>query len=377
MSSRYSSFSPPLPLVCGSGFDPSDSTSTEEDNIHVFDPKSPFQSFSMMCAPLHVDSVATQSLSRSHIPGALQRGSPQASLLERRDLRRTLSLRRPGPNQILRPSLQTTNTDPSSLPPRQSHWERPQQLLQSQVSRLPQHVQFEEVSFQYEPWGEDVEWRRPASASTVPPQSDRYRDAFQNDRSYQPGDHYSLPGREHRSLSQPGVRTGRGHAMERPSLLRQTTEATAMRQQQHQFWDEPAFRGNADYQLFVEATFGLSPERPSRSRSPSSASSEAEQHFEQALGFGEPDEGTLCPEDSVTYRASSYSSPRFTFDIDNSRSQRARGSAESSRAEPFVESSLDEELPNYAQSQAQMEQRMRMEAVRRAQELQRRWREAH
>lgn len=322
-----------------------------------------------MCAPFQGKALPQPTQS-----GSLRRGRPQISLLERRDQRNMESGLAKPPTS----SIPTSSTGPS-VHPRQTLWQRPQPLMPSRLAQLAPPLQFEEWPNDDETCESDVEWRRPASESVMPHQSDRSMEQYLIDQDHESRVQY-ISSREHRSLSSPGDRRGRSNTAGRPFLPRQNTDAIVTTHSQ--YWDEPAFRGNADYQLFVEATFGLSPEHThhprSLSRSSSSPVSPPEYGTDRSFGIVDPDECTLGPEDSITYRNFPVPRESFTFDIDSCQPPCFAGSTErnETRQDPG-HLRAEDALPNYAQSQAQVVQMARMESVMRAQELQRQWRLAH
>ncbi|RMX80773.1 hypothetical protein D0869_07299 [Hortaea werneckii] len=172
---------------------------------------------------------------------------------------------------------------------------------------------------------------------------------------------------------------------------------------------DDAFRNESDFRLFVEATAGLEPEQPPRSKPASS-------HYPSHT-FPLPQDRPSQPHDIVspvaetptTLRAlqgiaqmpksvsppdrhrQHETSPRDPIAFDLSlhsaippSSRRRPPPSESSssttfggvRDSPFSsDEDDDEELPDYAASQAQAQAAQRVEAARRAQELQRRWEE--
>lgn len=304
----------------------------------------------------------------AQFPGSLRRGSRQTSLADRR-----IASAPQRPAQQVRPLRHLESTDTSFLP-RQALWNR-SQSCQPLGSRPSQSS----GSDQYDAWATDVEWRRPISSSAIPTHSNRSMSPALPEEPYLPVDISSSLDRSHPSSSQPGRR------IERPMLPRHNTDMVSI---QRQFWDEPAFRGNSDYQLFVEATFGLSPEQPRHSSSSSTSPAGYVEHTSVSQDAREEtlrSASTLtqlaqlpqgASDTSLVYRADSHS-PRQQSFYGSETYRQSNDFLERMRRNSLDESSEEDELPNYAQSQAEMQHRSRVEAVRRAQELQRRWRECN
>ena len=191
---------------------------------------------------------------------------------------------------------------------------------------------------------------------------------------------YALPRIAPRSSSQPGRRSDRWQDSQRPSLLRQTTEASPV---QRQIWSESAFQGNADYQLFAEATFGLSPDYPLQPSAtstgyfenvPASEGTEGET-LRSIAAFRQLAQLPQTPDEVPPFRVASYSPPAGFFDAEIR--QNSNRFSDPIRSYSFLADPQDDELPNYDQSQAEMHHRSRQQAISRAQELQRRWRESN
>jgi len=223
-----------------------------------------------------------------------------------------------------------------------------------------------------------VSRRRSSSLSGIPTLSSWYPTPLSPEEQYMPLSMHGSPRRQPRSSSQPSRQSGRPQDIERPPFPRQMTEASPIQQR---MWSESAFRGSADYQLFVEATFGISPEHARHSSSTST------DYFDQTppardfdgetirsvTAFRQMAQLPMTPDETMALRAVSYSPPGRYHDADalSESSEYAR----SRRSLVSTPSAGYEELPNYAQSQVEMQQRLRREAVTRAQELQRQWRE--
>lgn len=307
----------------------------------------------------------------AQFPGSLRRGSRQTSLADRR-----IASAPQRPTQQVRPLRHLEPTDTSFLP-RQALWNR-SQSCQPLGSRPSQSS----GSDRYDAWATDVEWRRPISSSAIPTHSNCAMSPALPEEPYLPVDISSSLDRAHPSSSQPGRR------IERPMLSRHNTDIVPI---QRQLWDEPAFRGNSDYQLFVEATFGLSPEQPRHSSSSSSTSSPAGLVEHRSVSQDAREEtlrsaSTLtqlaqlprgASDTSLVYRADSHSPQEQSFYGSEAYRQSNEFLERMRRHSPDESSEEEDELPNYAQSQAEMQHRSRVEAVRRAQELQRRWRECN
>ena len=160
---------------------------------------------------------------------------------------------------------------------------------------------------------------------------------------------------------------------------------------------DAAFADEEEFRLFVQATVGLGPEQQPREQlaEPSShlvpaplfERSRTEPAF-QLPARHIPDAALVSPiENTPTTRhafqhlaqmpvsplpAQSERLPMIDLDDWLSRSARAAGST--GDVSPIEESfGFDDELPDYAESQAQAQAGQRAEAARRAQELQRRW----
>ncbi|KAI7364295.1 hypothetical protein KC354_g5803 [Hortaea werneckii] len=171
---------------------------------------------------------------------------------------------------------------------------------------------------------------------------------------------------------------------------------------------DDAFRNESDFRLFVEATAGLEPEQPPKSKPASSHYPSDTFPPPQAPSFQPHDIVSPVAETPTTLHAlqgiaqmpKSVSPPRrhrqheassldpIAFDLSLHSaippSSRLRPPPESSSTfggagdSPFSsDEDDDEELPDYAasQAQAQAQAAQRVEAARRAQELQRRWEE--
>ncbi|RMY18300.1 hypothetical protein D0867_05428 [Hortaea werneckii] len=173
---------------------------------------------------------------------------------------------------------------------------------------------------------------------------------------------------------------------------------------------DDAFRNESDFRLFVEATAGLEPEQPPKSKPdsshyPSHTFSPPQDRFSQPHDIVSPvaeTPTTLHALQGVAQMPKSVSPPRrhrqretsprdpIAFDLSLHSavpvSSRVRpltpGSSSSTTFggaggdSPFSsDEDDDEELPDYAASQAQAQASQRVEAARRAQELQRRWEE--
>lgn len=169
---------------------------------------------------------------------------------------------------------------------------------------------------------------------------------------------------------------------------------------------DDAFRTESDFRLFVEATAGLEPEQPPKSKPDSShyashtlpPQERASQPYEIVSPVAETP-STLHALRGIAQMPKSVSPPRrrrqheisprdpIAFDLSlhsavppSSRlrpppleSSSTFGSG--ARDSPFSSDEDEEELPDYAASQAQAQAAQRVEAARRAQELQRRWEE--
>ncbi|KAF1350969.1 hypothetical protein BDV97DRAFT_160237 [Delphinella strobiligena] len=316
---------------------------------------------SMMCVPLPTESIA-------QCPGSLRRGSRQPSLADRRI---ASAPRRPA-GQV-RPLQHLEPTDTSYLP-RQAHWNRSQSC-----QPLGPRPSQSSGSEQYDAWATDVEWRRPISSSAIPtPSNSSMSPAFPGE-PYLPMNISSSSDQAHPSSNQSG------RQIERPILPRHNTDVVSI---QRRFWDEPAFRGNSDYQLFVEATFGLSQEQPRPSSSSLPSPAEFVEHasvpqYPSERRFRSGSTPTQlaqlqqrASDTSLVYRANSHS-PRQQSFYGSETYRQSNELLVGVRTNSLDESSEEDQLPNYAQSQAEMQHRSRVEAVRRAQELQRRWRECN
>ncbi|KAI7546869.1 hypothetical protein KC331_g5346 [Hortaea werneckii] len=172
---------------------------------------------------------------------------------------------------------------------------------------------------------------------------------------------------------------------------------------------DDAFRNESDFRLFVEATAGLEPEQPAKSKPASSHYPSDTFPLTQDRSSQPHDIVSPIAETPTTLRAlqgiaqmpKSVSPPRrhrqretsprdpIAFDLslhsavpvssglrpppsESSSSTFGGGVGDS----PFSsDEDDDEELPGYAASQAQAQAAQRVEAARRAQELQRRWEE--
>lgn len=260
------------------------------------------------------------------------------------------------------------------------HYER--SYISEQVSypipRSEQSFISEQVPYSHEAWTAALHRRRPSTSTGLTTSSDWCPSPIVPDEQRRPMKLYAIPKLTQRSSSQPGRGSDRWQEAERPAMLRQNSETSPM---QHQVWTEPAFRGNADYQLFAEATFGLSPDY----QQPNHASST--DYFGQAATSEATDGETLrsidafrqlaqlpqTPDELPTFRVTPYFPRQWDLEME-SRPNYFSGSRS---FQTFTADTEDDELPNYAQSQAEMLSRTRQQAVRRAQELQRRWRESH
>ena len=234
------------------------------------------------------------------------------------------------------------------------------------------------LSYPNNPWPSQGSRRRSSSSSGIPTSSNWYPSLISPEEQYMPSFMHGSPRRQPRSSSQPSRQSGRPRDIERPPFPRQITEASPIQQR---MWSESAFRGSADYQLFVEATFGISPEHARHSSSTST------EYFEQTpptrdfdgetirsvTAFRQMAQLPMTPDETMALRAVSYSPPGRYHDADAllESSEYAR----SRRSLDITPNAGYEELPSYAQSQAEMQQRVRREAVIRAEELQRQWRE--
>ncbi|RMZ26690.1 hypothetical protein D0859_09259 [Hortaea werneckii] len=164
---------------------------------------------------------------------------------------------------------------------------------------------------------------------------------------------------------------------------------------------DDAFRNESDFRLFVEATAGLEPEQPPKTRpDPLHYPSDTSPHH---YGPSQPYDivspvaetpTTLCALQGIAQMPKSVSPPLqqreasaidpIAFDLSlhsavppSSGFRPPTGSSSTfagARDSP-LSSDEDEELPDYAASQAQAQAAQRVEAARRAQELQRRWQE--
>ncbi|GAB1743071.1 hypothetical protein NU219Hw_g8764t1 [Hortaea werneckii] len=170
---------------------------------------------------------------------------------------------------------------------------------------------------------------------------------------------------------------------------------------------DDAFRNESDFRLFVEATAGLEPEQPPKSKPASSHyPSDTFPHHDrssQPYDINSPiaeTPSTLRALQGIAQMPKSASPPRrhyrqhetsprdpIIFDLSLHSavppSSRLRPPLESSSTtfggagnSPLSSDEDDDELPDYAASQAQAQAAQRVEAARRAQELQRRWEES-
>ena len=221
--------------------------------------------------------------------------------------------------------------------------------------------------------------RQFAGSVDLNPYNENFNPSLFPQPQYLPSNMHSATRIAPRSSSQPSRRSDRWQGDERRPCTRQRIEALPSQQR---VWTEPAFRGNADYQLFAEATFGLSPEHPQFQPVASA------EFFESNLPSGDFEGETLrsvtafrqlaqlpqTPDNVPSFPAASHSSPRQYLDSEiNDDANDFTGS----RRAMSLAIAGDDELPDYAQSQAEMYARARQQAVLRAQELQRRWRESH
>ncbi|KAL1297152.1 hypothetical protein AAFC00_004728 [Neodothiora populina] len=212
------------------------------------------------------------------------------------------------------------------------------------------------------------QWRRSVPGDSVYRRRDRQSSTTSQVEIYRTSDRHFSPEHERRSASHPGIRNRR-QDIEPVALSYQEYKTSPIRAQ---YYEEPAFRGNADYQLFVEATFGLGPDFPRTYRTSFSAPEDDQGtvHVDH-LGSDASQYATQYSTPQVSqqsFHESSHASDPFGYDD---------GYASVASPHESHRNSSDDELPDYEESQAQMEQQARSAAMRRAQELQRRWRIAN
>ncbi|KAI7218382.1 hypothetical protein KC333_g3622 [Hortaea werneckii] len=170
---------------------------------------------------------------------------------------------------------------------------------------------------------------------------------------------------------------------------------------------DDAFRNESDFRLFVEATAGLEPEQPAKSKPASSHHSshtlpppqdrssqphdivspvaETPTTLHALQGIAQMPKSVSPPRRHRQHEASSLDPIAFDLSLHSAvpPSSRLRPPPSESSSStfggagdsPFSSDEEDEELPDYAASQAQAQAAQRVEAARRAQELQRRWEE--
>ncbi|KAI7338084.1 hypothetical protein KC315_g1937 [Hortaea werneckii] len=168
---------------------------------------------------------------------------------------------------------------------------------------------------------------------------------------------------------------------------------------------DDAFRNESDFRLFVEATAGLEPEQPPKSKPASShypsdtfpplqapssqlhdivsPVAETPTTLHALQGIAQMPKSVSPPRRHRQHEASSLDPIVFDLSLHSAipPSSRLRPPPESSSTfggaadSPLSSDEDEEELPDYAASQAQAQAAQRVEAARRAQELQRRWEE--
>ena len=135
--------------------------------------------------------------------------------------------------------------------------------------------------------------------------------------------------------------------------------------------NDTAFDNDADYRLFVEATVGLPPEDTWKAKSISPG--QADQVPTAGPGHYRR---TLAPSfDRDDQRTGNVS--RLPANTATARPHQLQRAARATNLEFWDEGGVDtppDELPSYADSQAEVERLKRLEASRRAQELQSQWR---
>lgn len=166
------------------------------------------------------------------------------------------------------------------------------------------------------------------------------------------------------------------------------------RMQSHTGVQDAAFADEHEFRLFVEATAGLGPEQAFRSLHPHPSSRFVEcqrsQNHDRSGDCTSPTEELVSPleETPTTLRALQHLAqmPQASSEPPRRRLQAAASgldlwlqpptatsTTDVSPVEPVDDHSMYDELPDYASSQAQAQAGQRVEAARRAQELQRRW----
>lgn len=152
-----------------------------------------------------------------------------------------------------------------------------------------------------------------------------------------------------------------------------------------------------EFHLFVQATAGLGAEQSYRHCDPPSNTLDVEEARFRAEDMPQPDQSMLSPEQetpTTTWALQQVAQmPYGTYipqqqEVVASRPSMQRLETSSSgvdlwlqppsamRGDDYDVSPIEDELPDYASSQAQAHAEQRIEAARRAQELQRRWRES-
>lgn len=179
------------------------------------------------------------------------------------------------------------------------------------------------------------------------------------------GPHENWP----RSSSQPNTRTSRAAEARRPATIDTHLWPPARPSTLRQSRSESAFKDEADFQLFVAATSGLSPEHSRRNSSSSSG--------------GPREEPEQFPNEEETPRTM-YALSQFAQLPQPAPPPLRRSVTDVPHrgrdhddfiSHPDTSNYQDDVLPDYAQSQAEMQDLARQEAKRRAEDLKRRWRE--
>lgn len=230
--------------------------------------------------------------------------------------------------------------------------------------------------------------RRPSSSRDPTPQTRwiPYRDSAVQRRQALLHDHQE---QSQRAWSEPRRRSARWQDAESLVSPRQSLDSPSSAQHR-QYWDESAFENDADFQLFVEATAGLGPYQLNN-MAPSSAGSSIRNQDNASLNYG-IEEDTL--RSMYTFRqlaqlpgAQPYMLPLYASNpaaismhphaMDVDMQYWDPGPARSVRQELVEVITMEDDPPDYAQSQAEATSRARATARERAAELRRSWLDTH